>query len=95
MKKLFLITVVAAMSLTFSGCGDSPEKLVDDIVRDGIKCFKKEYDKVKCDELEKKYEKRKENFTEEELKQIEKKALEKILVEIKKVHEEEKAKKKK
>jgi hypothetical protein len=95
MKKFFLITAVAAMSFAFTGCGDSPDKLVDDIVRDGIKCFKKEYDKAKCDELDKKYDKRKENFTEEELKQIEKKALEKILVEIKKIHDEKKAKKEK
>ena len=94
MKKLFLIIAVAAMSLTFSGCGDSPDKLVDDIVQDGIKCLKKEYDKEKCDELDKQYKKRKENFTEEEVKQIERMALEKIFAEIKKIRDEEKAKKK-
>ncbi len=94
MKKLFLIIAVAAMSLIFSGCGDSPDKLVDDIVQDGIKCLKKEYDKEKCDELDKQYKKRKENFTEEELKQIERMALEKIFAEIKKIRDEERAKKK-
>ena len=82
------------MSLTFSGCGDSPDKLVDDIVQDGIKCLKKEYDKEKCDELDKQYKKRKENFTEEEVKQIERMALEKIFAEIKKIRDEERAKKK-
>ncbi len=95
MKKLFLIIAVAAMSLIFSGCGDSPDKLVDDIVQDGIKCLKKEYDKEKCDELDKQYKKRKENFTEEEVKQIERMALEKIFAEIKKIHDEKKAKKEK
>lgn len=94
MKKLFLIIAVAPMSLTFSGCGDSPDKLVDDIVQDGIKCLKKEYDKEKCDELDKQYKKRKENFTEEEVKQIERMALEKIFAEIKKIRDEERAKKK-
>lgn len=94
MKKLFLIIAVVAMSLTFSGCGDSPDKLVDDIVQDGIKCLKKEYDKEKCDELDKQYKKRKENFTEEEVKQIERMALEKIFAEIKKIRDEERAKKK-
>ena len=94
MKKLFLIIAVVAMSLTFSGCGDSPDKLVDDIVQDGIKCLKKEYDKEKCDELDKQYKKRKENFTEEEVKQIERMALEKIFDEIKNIRDEERAKKK-
>ena len=94
MKKLFLIIAVAAMSLIFSGCGDSPDKLVDDIVQDGIKCLKKEYDKEKCDELDKQYKKRKENFTEEEVKQIERMALEKIFAEIKKIRDEDRAKKK-
>ena len=80
--------------MTFSGCGDSPDKLVDDIVQDGIKCLKKEYDKEKCDELDKQYKKRKENFTEEEVKQIERMALEKIFAEIKKIRDEERTKKK-
>ena len=50
--KIFLwaLTVVA-VSLSFTACGDSPEKFVNDVVDSGIKCETHEYDKAKCDEL--------------------------------------------
>ena len=39
MKKLFIAFSIAAMSFTFTACGDSVEKLVDDTAKLSMDCF--------------------------------------------------------
>ena len=92
MKIFFLVmTVVLPFSLT--ACGDSVEKITDDMVRDAIKCETNEYDKAKCDQLTVVYKERKGKFTAEEQKEVEKRVLTKFFEEMALV--KEKAKKKK
>ena len=43
--KIFLwALIVTVVSLSFTACGDSPEKFVNDVVDSGIKCETHEYD---------------------------------------------------
>jgi hypothetical protein len=91
MKNIFLAVVVAAFSLAFTACGDSPEKLVDDMVRDAVKCGTHELDKTECDKLDTEYKVRKASFPKEEQKWIEKEALGKFLLEINRIDDEKRA----
>ena len=87
MKKIFLAVVVAAQSLTFTACGDSPEKLVEDMVRDAVRCGLRELDKAQCGKLDTEYKTRKANFPKDEQKWIEKEALTRFLQELKKIED--------
>ena len=83
MKKIFLVTVVAAFTFSMTACGgDSVDKVADDIVDTGIKCFKKEYDKKKCDELDKEITARAEKFSKEEQDEIKQKATKRLEAEV-------------
>ena len=95
MKKLFLTLSMAAIPVAFTACGDSVERLVDDMVRDGIRCETKEYDQAKCDKLTVEYRERKSKFTEEEQKEVEKRVFTRFFEELAILKEKEKAKKKK
>lgn len=86
MKNIFLVLLVS-IPFSLTACGDSPEQLVDDIIKDGIKCEKREYDKAKCDQLSVAYRDRKDKFSIEDQKWIEKEVLERFFAELKKVNE--------
>jgi hypothetical protein len=86
--KIFLwaLTMIA-VSLSFTACGDSPEKFVNDVVDSGIKCETHEYDQAKCDELAVEFRSRNSQFSEEEQRKIRKQVLEKFYTELKKLNE--------
>jgi hypothetical protein len=84
MKSIFLAVVVATFSLAFTACGDSPEKLVDEMVRDAVKCGTHELDKTECDKLDTEYRVRKASFPKDEQKWIERETLGRFLAELKK-----------
>jgi hypothetical protein len=86
--KIFLWAfTVVAVSLSFTACGDSPEKFVNDVVDSGIKCETHEYDKAKCDELAAEFRLRNHNFSEEEQNKIRKEVVERFYTELKKLDE--------
>ena len=88
--KIFLWAfVVAALSLSFVTCGDSPEKFVNDVVDSGIKCETHEYDKAKCDQLAVEFRARTHKFSEEEQKIIQKQVVERFYIELKKLSEKD------
>ena len=88
--KIFLwALIVAVVSLSFTACGDSPEKFVNDVVDSGIKCETHEYDKAKCDELAAEFRLRKHNFSEEEQNEIHKQVVERFYTELKKLDEKD------
>lgn len=95
MKKLLWVLSIVAMPLAFTACGDSVERLADDMVRDGIRCETKEYDNAKCDKLAIMYKERKSKFTEEEQKEVEKRVFKRFFEELAILKEKENAKKKK
>lgn len=88
MKKFFLALFVALLSFAWTSCGDSPEQLVDDVIQDGIKCEKRVYDKAKCDQLSVAYRDRKDKFSIEDQKWIEKEIMSRFFAELKKVNDE-------
>lgn len=92
MKKIFLVMIVA-LPFSLTACGDSVEKITDDMVRDAIKCETNEYDKAKCDQLTVVYKERKGKFSAEDQKEVEKRVFIKFYEEMALV--KEKAKKKK
>lgn len=92
MKSIFLAVAVATTSLMFTACGDSPEKLVDDMVRDAVKCGMHELDKTECDKLDTEYRVRKANFPRDDQKWIEKEALGRFLAELKKIDDAKRSK---
>ena len=92
MKKLFLV-ILMALPFSLTACGDSVDKITNDMVRDAIKCETKEYDKAKCDQLTIVYKERKGKFTAEEQKEVEKRVFTKFFEEMALV--KDKAKKKK
>jgi hypothetical protein len=86
--KIFLWALAMAfLSLSFTACGDSPEKFVNDVVNSGIKCETREYDKAKCDELAVEFRERNHNFSEDEQRRIQKLVVEKFFIELKKLNE--------
>ena len=86
--KIFLwALIVAVVSLSFTACGDSPEKFVNDVVNSGIKCEIREYDKAKCDELAVEFRARNHNFSEDEQRRIQKQVVEKFFIELKKLND--------
>jgi len=86
--KIFLWALAMAfLSLSFTACGDSPEKFVNDVVNSGIKCETREYDKAKCDQLAVEFRERTHNFSEEEQRRIQKQVVEKFFIELKKLNE--------
>ena len=86
--KIFLWALAMAfLSLSFTACGDSPEKFVNDVVNSGIKCETREYDKAKCDELAVEFRERNHNFSEDEQRRIQKQVVEKFFIELKKLNE--------
>lgn len=86
--KIFLwALIVAVVSLSFTACGDSPEKFVNDVVDSGIKCETHEYDKAKCDQLAVEFRSRNHNFSEDEQKRIQKQVVEKFFIELKKLND--------
>lgn len=86
--KIFLWALAMAfLSLSFTACGDSPEKFVNDVVNSGIKCETREYDKAKCDQLAVEFRERTHNFSEEEQKRIQKQVVEKFFIELKKLND--------
>ena len=86
--KIFLWALAMAfLSLSFTACGDSPEKFVNDVVNSGIKCETREYDKAKCDELAVEFRERNHNFSEDEQRRIRKQVVEKFFIELKKLNE--------
>ena len=86
--KIFLWAfTVVAVSLSFTACGDSPEKFVNDVVDSGIKCETHEYDKAKCDQLVAEFKSRNHNFSVEEQDEIRKQVVERFYVELKKLDE--------
>ena len=86
--KIFLWALAMAfLSLSFTACGDSPEKFVNDVVNSGIKCETREYDKAKCDQLAVEFRERTHNFSEEEQRQIQKQVVEKFFIELKKLND--------
>ena len=87
MKMFLWALIVIAVSLSFTACGDSPEKFVNDVVDSGIKCETHEYDKAKCDELVAEFKSRNRNFSEEEQNEIRKKVVERFYIELKKLGE--------
>ena len=96
MKKIFLVTVVAAFTFSLTACGDSPEKLSDDAIELMIKCNdKKELSKEECKNQEKLLEERKAKLSKEDQKKAEEMTFAKILIEMKKAEDAKKAKKQK
>ncbi len=87
MKIVLWALTVVAVSLSFTACGDSPEKFVNDVVDSGIKCETHEYDKAKCDELAAEFRLRNHNFSEEEQNKIRKEVVERFYTELKKLDE--------
>lgn len=83
----FFLWALTVAAVSFTACGDSPEKFVNDVVDSGIKCETREYDKAKCDQLAVEFRERTLNFSEEEQKAIQKQVVEKFFIELKKLND--------